>query len=191
MDHVLPDGAVLADLGTLHDVGEVPNLGALADRAGFVDVGSFVGEVFFGFGGNRCGSGGRARNADAFERLLTGPEDLQHPQPFVAVGDRRAPVGHAVEEVAALGRQRFGLLHSTATASPLTALRRSAGPIDAVGIEQQFLFGSVVENAICSEPTTTNFCSFEGWSQLTKMWAVTPLRNRSRLRVTSTTPGVR
>ena len=49
----------------------------------------------------------------------------------------------------------------------------------------------VVENGHFLRADDDEALFLDGWSQLTKMWPVTPLRNFRRLSVTSTTPGVR
>ena len=106
---VLADDAPFADLGALHDVREVPDLRALAHVGAVVDIGRLVHEVRRARRGRRAAVQ-RDVLAVLLQRTLAGVEHLQHPQAFVAVGDRRLARRDAVEESLALGLERLAVV---------------------------------------------------------------------------------
>ncbi len=189
-EHVLAEVAPRADPRARHDVAEVPDLRPVADLAAVVDRGGRTARARSaaasspGAGASRPGS----RLARDCWQALRGPA-----APRTPLCDRRSAgagaSSDALEKVPALlarrgsprvERDRLGRRPCTATGTPFDPVALGAGRAGACRP-----LGVSSKTAILRSPTTTSFCSLNGWSQHTKTWARTPLGEGQVLTVTS------
>ena len=115
------------------------DLGAIVQISGFVDE---VGERLF----LRLSFAGFDHRSLFHQRTLAGVQNIQDPQSFPAIGQRRGPRSHTVKEMLALGLERLAMVQSDILALRFDGRGYAVLPFHLVGIQHQFVLGGVIKH---------------------------------------------
>src|SRR5262245_31042574 len=134
-DDVLADHAVRTDLDGAENVAEVPDRSIVADFDVIIDIDRFMNASARETDRRRLPGFGRAVNAPCAllgQTLRRTREHPQHAHALAAIRARRGPDFDAIQEMLALGLQRFPRLQRDGDSLSLVRSGHAVPPIDAM-----------------------------------------------------------